>query len=128
MALLDPGTLQPGQVLFVDQGLAGAEVDRHLDGLGAILVRPDRKDKPARFGTLGPVRQWIESIIDTLKGQLGLEQHGGRTPAGLHARIAQRLLASPRPAGSTGSSASSTSAPWSPTTTEPMTTQPESII
>jgi len=93
MALLDRGSLQPGQVLIVDKGLAGAQVDQHLADLGAILVRPDRRDESARFGALRPVRQWIESIIDTLKGQLGLEQHGGRTPAGVHARIAQRLLA-----------------------------------
>jgi hypothetical protein len=92
-ALLDRGSLHPGQVLVVDKGLASAEVDRHLDDLEAVLVRPDRRDEPARFGSLRPVRQWIESIIDTLKGQLGLEQHGGRTPTGVHARIAQRLLA-----------------------------------
>jgi hypothetical protein len=41
-------------------------------GLGAVLVRPDRHDEPARFGTLRPVRQWNESVIDALKGQLGL--------------------------------------------------------
>jgi hypothetical protein len=93
MALLDRGSLRPGQVLIVDKGLASAEVDRHLDGLEAILVRPDRRDEPARFGSLRPVRQWIESVIDTLKGQLGLEQHGGRTPAGVHTRVAQRLVA-----------------------------------
>jgi hypothetical protein len=93
MALLDPGSLQPGQVLIVDKGLAGAAVDEHAARLAALLVRPDRKDEPARFGSLRPVRQWIESIIDTLKGQLGLEQHGGRTRAGVHARIVQRLLA-----------------------------------
>jgi hypothetical protein len=93
MALLDPASLQPGQVLIVDKGLAGAEVDDHVGRLAALLVRPDRRDEPARFGSLRPVRQWIESIIDTLKGQLGLEQHGGRTPAGVHARIVQRLLA-----------------------------------
>jgi hypothetical protein len=92
-ALLDPASLHPGQVLIVDKGLASAEVDRHLDDLEAVLVRPDRRDEPARFGSLRPVRQWIESIIDTLKGQLGLEQHGGRTPAGVHARVGQRLLA-----------------------------------
>ncbi|HZU15299.1 MAG TPA: hypothetical protein VFD01_01635 [Candidatus Dormibacteraeota bacterium] len=28
-----------------------------------------------------------------LKGQLGLEEHGGRTPAGVIARVARRLLA-----------------------------------
>jgi hypothetical protein len=93
MALLDRGSLQPGQVLVVDKGLAGAAVDEHVASLEAVLVRPDRRDEPARFGSLGPVRQWIESIIDTLKGQLGLEQHGGRTLAGVHARVAQRLLA-----------------------------------
>jgi hypothetical protein len=93
MALLDPASLQPGQALIVDKGLAGAEVDRHVAGLGAVLVRPDRRDEPARFGSLRPVRQWIESVIDTLKGQLGLEQHGGRTPAGVHTRVVQRLLA-----------------------------------
>jgi hypothetical protein len=93
LALLDRASLQPGQVLVVDKGLAGAAVDEHVASLEAVLVRPDRRDEPARFGTLRPVRQWIESIIDTLKGQLGLEQHGGRTLAGVHARVAQRLLA-----------------------------------
>jgi hypothetical protein len=93
MALLDRGSLQPGQVLICDKGLAGVEVDRHVAGLEAVLVRPDRRDEPARFGSLRPVRQWIESIIDTLKGQLGLEQHGGRSLAGVQARVAQRLLA-----------------------------------
>jgi hypothetical protein len=93
MALLDRGSLQPGQVLICDKGLAGVEVDRHVAGLEAVLMRPDRRDEPARFGSLRPVRQWIESIIDTLKGQLGLEQHGGRSLAGVQARVAQRLLA-----------------------------------
>jgi hypothetical protein len=46
-----------------------------------------------RFGKLGPIRQWIESIIDTLKGQLSLEQHGARTMPGLMTCIVQRLLA-----------------------------------
>ena len=35
----------------------------------------------------------VEAIIWTLKGQLGLEQHGGRVPAGLWVRVVQRLLA-----------------------------------
>jgi hypothetical protein len=45
------------------------------------------------FGNLVGVRQWIESVNDTLKGQLDLERHGGRTPAGVFVRVAQRLLA-----------------------------------
>jgi hypothetical protein len=35
----------------------------------------------------------IESVNDTLKGQLDLEGHGGRTPAGIVTRVLQRLLA-----------------------------------
>jgi len=39
------------------------------------------------------LRQRVEAVIWTLKSQLGLERHGGRIPAGLWARIIQRLLA-----------------------------------
>ena len=57
------------------------------------MIRPDRRDEPARHGSLGPVRQWIESVFDTLKGQLSLERHGARTMPGLLARVVIRLLA-----------------------------------
>lgn len=57
------------------------------------LVRPDRKNEPIRHGRLARVRQWIEAVFDTLKGQLSLEQHGGRTQAGVFARTGQRRLA-----------------------------------
>jgi hypothetical protein len=63
------------------------------DQVGVLLVRPDRKDEKRRFGNLAGMRQWIESVNDTLKGQLDLEHHGGRTAAGVFARVAQRLLA-----------------------------------
>lgn len=42
---------------------------------------------------LKKVRQLIESINDTLKGQLDLEQHGGRSIEGVAIRVAQRVLA-----------------------------------
>ena len=87
------GLLRPGMVIAADKGLAGREFQGWVAGLGAVLVRPDRRDEPRRFGNLGGIRQWIESIIDTLKGQLGLEQHGAHTPQGLWVRVAQRLLA-----------------------------------
>jgi hypothetical protein len=61
--------------------------------LGAIFLRPDRRDERPRFGGLGGIRQWVESIIDTAKGQLSLERHGAHTMPGLLTRIAQRLLA-----------------------------------
>ena len=81
-------------IVLADKGLAGREMERYAaDQAGVLLARPDRKDEPRRFGTLGGMRQWIESVNDTLKGQLDLERHGGRTPAGVFARIAQRLLA-----------------------------------
>ena len=38
-------------------------------------------------------RQWIEAVFDTLKGQLTLEEHGGRTVAGVYVRVGARLLA-----------------------------------
>ena len=57
------------------------------------VVRPDRRDEAPRHGSIGWIRQWIESDCDTLKGQLDLERHGGRTTAGLYARVTQRLLA-----------------------------------
>jgi hypothetical protein len=44
-------------------------------------------------GSIGWIRQWIESIFDTLKGQLSLEEHGARTDLGIYTRTAQRLLA-----------------------------------
>jgi hypothetical protein len=44
-------------------------------------------------GSIGCIRQWTESVNDTLKGQLDLERHGGRTTEGRYARTAQRLLA-----------------------------------
>lgn len=38
---------------------------------------------------LSRFRQWIESVNDTLKGQLGLEDHGARTAGGVLARVGQ---------------------------------------
>jgi hypothetical protein len=56
-------------------------------------LRPDRRDERARHGNLGGVRQWIESVFDTLQGQLALERHGGRTCHEFGTRVAQRLFA-----------------------------------
>ena len=85
--------LEPGQVVIGDKGFAGAEFEQHVAALGGKLLRPDRKNEPPRFGPLGGIRQWIESTFDTLKDQLSLERHGGRTLSGLISRIARRLLA-----------------------------------
>ena len=50
-----------------------------------------RNPVPARF--FKPFRQIIESVNDTFKAQLDLERHGGRTNAGVCARVLQRILA-----------------------------------
>jgi hypothetical protein len=82
-----------GFTIIADKGFAGTDFEQLVTGLGARLLRPDRKNERHRHGSLAPIRQWIESIIDTLKGQLSLEHHGARTIRGLAVRVAQRLLA-----------------------------------
>jgi hypothetical protein len=90
----DHQVIHAGQVILGDKGFAGRDFEAFVrDDLGAHLLRPDRKDEPARHGKLARYRQWIEAIIDTLKGQLTLEEHAGRTLPGVHARVAARLLA-----------------------------------
>jgi len=59
----------------------------------STLIRPDRKGEKPRFGKLGGMRQWIESIYQTTKSQLSLEDHGGHIPDGVWARVCQRALA-----------------------------------
>lgn len=85
--------LEGGEIVVGDKGFAGQEFEQLVASFGATFLRPDRADEQPRFGTLGGIRQWIESVIDTLKGQLSLERHGGRTPEGVFVRVAQRLLA-----------------------------------
>ena len=82
-----------GYTVIADKGFAGAEFEQIMAGLGARFLRPDRKNEPRRHGSLGAVRQWIESVFWTCKGQLTLEHHGGRTIEGLCIRVALRLLA-----------------------------------
>lgn len=82
-----------GRVVLTDKGFAGREFEQFVADLGGRLLRPDRKDEPLRFGSLGGARQWIESVFNTLKDQLSLERHRGRTLGGVAARVAQRLLA-----------------------------------
>ncbi|MEV6653975.1 hypothetical protein [Streptomyces sp. NPDC051219] len=62
---------------------------------GAELLRPSFKREKTLKGEsiLKSVRQLIESVNDTLKVQLDLEQHGGRTFEGVAVRVAQCILA-----------------------------------
>jgi Transposase DDE domain len=85
--------IRTGQILLADKGFSGRAFYQRTQTMGLRLLRPDRKDETYRNGSLGGVRQWIESVNQTLKGQLHLEDHCGRTPTGVFTRIAQRLLA-----------------------------------
>lgn len=82
-----------GHTVIADKNFAGAEFEALMAAHGARFLRPDRRNEPRRNGSLGHVRQWIESTFWTCKGQLGLEHHGARTLPGLGARIGLRLLA-----------------------------------
>jgi Transposase DDE domain len=84
-----------GILLISDKGFASKAFEQELAGLGIELLRPSFKREKRRFGEpmLKKVRQLIESVNDTLKGQLDLEQHGGRTFEGVAIRVAQRVLA-----------------------------------
>jgi DDE family transposase len=84
-----------GQTVIGDKNYFGAEFEATLASAGITLLRPARKGEPERAGTrfFKPLRQTVESIFDTFKGQLDLERHSGRTPAGVLVRVLQRVLA-----------------------------------
>jgi hypothetical protein len=86
---------RPGLLLIADKGFAARWFEAELTEQGITLLRPSKKTEEKRSGEplLKKVRQLIESCNDTLKRQLDLEQHGGRTFEGVAARIAQRILA-----------------------------------
>lgn len=82
-----------GHTVIADKNFVGREFETLMAAHGARFLRPDRKNEPHRHGSLGPVRQWIESTFWTMNGQLALERHGARTIPGLATRVALRLLA-----------------------------------
>lgn len=86
---------RPGQTLIGDKNYFGKDFECVLVEAGVELLRPARKGEDERPGArlFKPLRQTIESINQTFKGQLDLERHGGRTPAGVMVRVLQRVLA-----------------------------------
>jgi hypothetical protein len=100
--LVDLVSLQPamfrhrdGLILVVDKGYRDRATETWLNEADITVVRPAYRNEPPRPGgvLLRAVRQSVESVNDTLKDQLGLEHHGGRTTAGVAVRILQRILA-----------------------------------
>lgn len=86
---------RPGLTILADKGYVSRELEIYLADRGVTLLRPSYRNRRPQPGEhlLKPVRQLVESIFDTLKGQLDLELHGGRSIDGVGTRIAQRLLA-----------------------------------
>ncbi len=83
------------QITIGDKNYYGREFEARIDAAGIELLRPARKGEKPRAGQrfFKPLRQVIESVNATFKGQLDLERHGGKTLAGVCTRIAQRVLA-----------------------------------
>lgn len=88
-------TWPDGQTVIGDKNYYGRDFEKLLREAGLVLLRPARKGEPEPAGRqyFKPLRQVIESVNDTLKGQLDLEQHGGRAPEGVMTRVLQRILA-----------------------------------
>ncbi|WP_405556407.1 transposase [Streptomyces canus] len=77
--------VHPGQTIIGDKNYFGREFEHGLAERHLKLLRPARKGEaePAGSHLFKPLRQVIESINQTFKGQLNLERHGGKSPAGV---------------------------------------------
>jgi IS5 family transposase len=94
--LADLLTGTPAEVVIADKGLWGRSYSKRLAANDVQLLIPDRTRTATNLGrerALASTRLVIESVFANLKGQMRLEQHLARTPAGLAVRIAQRILA-----------------------------------
>jgi hypothetical protein len=86
----------PSEVVVADKGFWGRAFAERLAADGVCLLTPDKTrtaDNIDRERRLASTRLVIESVFSNLKGQMRLEQHLAKTPAGLAVRIAQRILA-----------------------------------
>jgi IS5 family transposase len=94
--LADLPTGTPAEVVLADKGLWGRAYRDRLAAEGVTLLTPDRTRTAANIDkerALASRRLVIESVFANLKGQMRLERHLAKTPAGLAVRIAQRILA-----------------------------------
>jgi Transposase DDE domain len=86
----------PAPVVIGDKGFWGRDYAKRLAACGTTLLTPEKTRTAANLGresALASTRLVIESVFANLKEQMRLERHLARTPAGLAARIAQRILA-----------------------------------
>ncbi len=86
----------PAEHVIADKGFWGTAYRNRLAADQVTLLTPARKrttDNETNERRLASTRLTIESVFANLKGQMRLEHHLAKTPAGLATRIAQRLLA-----------------------------------
>jgi hypothetical protein len=94
--LADLLTGTPSDIVIADKGLWGRDYRDRLAASGVKLLTPAKERTAStepRERRLASIRLAIESVFANLKGQMRLERHLAKTPAGLAVRIAQRLLA-----------------------------------
>jgi Transposase DDE domain len=120
--------LRPGMVVLADKGFAGGAFEQLVAELGACLVRPDRLTSPGGSAT------WAGSANGSRRSSTPSRASSAWSAT---ARAPSRACGSgwrsgcwpwPRWSGATGNSAPPTSAPWSPTTTNPPPIQSASVI
>jgi Transposase DDE domain len=85
----------PRQTIIGDKHYYGRLFEQDLTDRALRLLRPARKGETERANAhlFKPLRQTIESINQTFKGQLDLERHGGRTVEGVTIRVLAKILA-----------------------------------
>ena len=86
----------PAAIVVADKGFWGRDYAARLAAAGTTLLTPNKTRTAANLArerALASTRLVIESVFSSLKGQMRLERHLARTPAGLALRIAQRILA-----------------------------------
>ncbi len=94
--LADLLTGTPAEIVIADKGFWGRDFHARLAADGVTLLTPNKVRTAENLGrerALASTRLVIESVFANLKGQMRLEQHLAKTPAGLAVRIAQRILA-----------------------------------
>lgn len=93
--LADLLTGTPAEVVIADKGFWGRGYRERLAADGVTLLTPEKARTAAnarRERELACTRLVVESVFFNLKGQMRLERHLAKTPAGLAVRIAQRIL------------------------------------
>lgn len=94
--LADLLTGTPAEVVIADKGFWGRGYQTRLAADNVTLLTPNKTRTAENLGrerALASTRLVIESVFANLKGQMRLEHHLAKTPAGLAVRIAQRILA-----------------------------------